>query len=85
MDCIIIIDHQEQEGLEPHKSLRLYDRRGQALGFGVVKIADSKIEKSDEMDLFADLQTSERCITYEVTLDLKQLGKYLEDDNRKEE
>lgn len=76
MECIIIIKHWDENG-EPHKDIRLYDKRGQALGFGQVKIADTKTKKSDNMDLFTDIIEDERCITYEVTLDLKQLAKIL--------
>ena len=85
MECTIIIKHWDEEG-KPHKNIRLYDMRGQSLGFGIVKIADTRIEKTDELGLFADLVSEERCITYQVSLDLKQLGKYLEDDsnNKKE-
>jgi len=84
MECTIIIKHWEEED-KPHKSIRLYDMRGQALGFGIEKIADTKVKKSDELNLFTDLTSDERCITYRTTLDLKQLGKYLEDDSKKEE
>lgn len=84
MECTIIIKHWDEDNA-PRKEIRLYDMRGQALGFGIVKIADTKVEKSDEMDLFADLKSEERCITYQVSLDLKQLGKYLDDDNHREE
>jgi len=84
MECTVIIRHWD-ENSSPHKEIRLYDMRGQALGFGIVKIADTKVEKTDEMDLFSDLKSEERCITYQVSLDLKQLGKYLEDGNRQEE
>ena len=83
MECIIIIKHWDEDG-KPHKEIRLYDKRGQALGFGQVKIADTKIKKSDELDLFADIVSDERCITYQVTLDLKRLEKCL-DDSYKEE
>lgn len=84
MECTVIIKHWDEEGT-PHKNLRLYDMRGQALGFGIIKIADTIIEKTNELDLFSELTSDERCITYQVTLDLKALGKYLEDDNTKEE
>ena len=86
MDCTVIITHQEDGDKDkPHKTLRIYDMRGQALGFGQEMIADTKIEKSNELDLFSELKTSERCITYLVSLELKQLSKYLENDNHKEE
>ena len=79
MECIIIIKHWDEDK-EPHKEIRLYDKRGQALGFGQMKIADTTVKKSDEMDLFADIIEDERCITYQVTLDLKQLAKHLDRD-----
>ena len=84
MECTVIITHWD-DGSEPRKELRLYDMRGQAIGFGQVKIADTKIEKSDELDLFAEITSDKRCVTYQVDLDLKQLGKYLDDNHKKEE
>ena len=79
MECLIIIKHWDENG-EPHKEVRLYDKRGQALGFGQVLIADTETKKSDELDLFADITEGERCITYQVTLDLKKLAKHLEEE-----
>ena len=79
MECLIIIKHWNEDG-EPYKDIRLYDKRGQALGFGQIKVADTKTEKSDELGLFSDIIEDERCITYEVTLDLKKLAKYIEDE-----
>ena len=49
MECLIIIKHWNEDG-EPYKDSRLYDKRGQALGFGQIKVADTKEYNKTDTD-----------------------------------
>ena len=67
------------DGSAPHKELRIYDERGQSLGFGEVKLEDSVAEESNpQPDLFASTDSKVRSVTFLASLDVSKLAKLLE-------
>ena len=80
MDLIIAMRFFD-DGSSPHKELKVYDKAGNALGYGTDKLTDI-IEKSSDrpLDLFSQdqEQVDARVVTFFVALNedkLKQLLK----------
>lgn len=80
MDIIIRIVHWD-DGSEPRKELRIYDGKGNTIGFGKMKVADTKVMKpvTDQVELFNEDESSSREITYIATLDLRKLAETIDD------
>lgn len=75
MDVIIRIVHWD-DGSQPHKELRIYDGKGNTIGFGKMKVADTKVMRpiTDQQELFNEDEEHSREITYIATLDLRKLA-----------
>lgn len=75
MDIIIRIVHWD-DGSEPRKELRIYDGKGNTVGYGKMKVADTKVTLpvTDQTELFSEDTSQSREITYIATLDLRKLA-----------
>lgn len=78
MDIIIRIVHWD-DGSNPQKELRIYDGKGNAIGFGKMKVADTRVAlpTTDQMAMFSE-EEGKREITYVATLDLRKLVESLD-------
>ena len=81
MEVIINIIHWD-DGTEARKELRIYDEKGNALGYGKEKVVDTEVipEDTPQLDIFSDMASkhSKRMVTYIATINLDKLIKSVE-------
>lgn len=74
MNVIIRIVHWDDNSI-PQKELRIYDGKGNAIGYGKMKVADTTatLPSTDQLAMFKE-EEGKREITYIASLDLKKLA-----------